>query len=106
MRRRTLARLLAVVFVVNLVVMGVGAWYSAEQAPPIPETVEGPDGETLVTGDEVREGKRVFQRNGLMNHGSVLGNGAYFGNDLTADTLDQKTRFMRQFYARERYDQL
>ncbi|MFB6220377.1 MAG: nitric-oxide reductase large subunit [Halolamina sp.] len=104
-RRRTLARLLAVVFVVNLVVMGIGAWYSAEQAPPIPETVEGPDGETLVTADSVREGKRVFQRNGLMNHGSVLGNGAYFGNDLTADALDAKTRFMRQFYARERYDQ-
>jgi hypothetical protein len=54
-RRRTLARLLAVVFVVNLVVMGVGAWYSAEQAPPIPETVEGPEGETLVTAQQVRE---------------------------------------------------
>ena len=101
--RRTLARLLAVVFVVNLVVMGAGAWYSAEQAPPIPETVEGPDGETVVTGDAVREGKRVFQRNGLMNHGSVLGNGAYFGNDLTADALDEKTRFMRRYYANERY---
>ena len=102
--RRTLARLLAVVFVVNLVVMGVGAWYSAEQAPPIPETVEGPDGATVVTAESVREGKRVFQRNGLMNHGSVLGNGAYFGTDLTADALREKTRFMRQYYASERYD--
>lgn len=104
-RRRTLARLLAVVFVVNLVVMGVGAWYSAEQAPPIPETVEGPDGSTLVTAESVREGKHVFQRNGLMNHGSVLGNGAYFGADLTADALDEKTRFMQTFYAQQHHDE-
>ena len=101
--RRTLAKLLAVVFVVNLVVMGAGAWYSAQQAPPIPETVEGPEGETVATAESVREGKRVFQRNGLMNHGSVLGNGAYFGNDLTADALDLKTTYVREYYAEQRY---
>ncbi len=101
--RRTLARLLAVVFVVNLVVMGAGAWYSAQNAPPIPEAVEGPEGETLATAESVRDGKRVFQRNGLMNHGTVLGNGAYFGNDLTGDALDLKTEYVRRFYAEQRY---
>jgi nitric oxide reductase large subunit len=41
---------------VNLAVMGAGAWYSAQTAPPIPEPVEGPEGETLATAESVRNG--------------------------------------------------
>jgi nitric oxide reductase subunit B len=102
LRRATLAKLLAVVFVVNLVVMSAGAVYAYEQAPPIPEAVDGPNG-TVVTDAEVRAGKAVFQRNGLMNHGSILGNGAYFGVDFTADALALKTEGMQAFYAEREY---
>jgi len=102
-RRRTLAKLLLVVFVGNLVVMGAGAWYSYQQAPPIPQEFVGPDGETVVTDDGIREGKTVFQSDALMNHGSILGNGAYFGSDYTADALDRKVQYMRAYYAEERY---
>jgi nitric oxide reductase large subunit len=38
-----------------------------------------------------------------MNHGTVLGNGAYFGNDLPADALESKTECVRAFYAEQRY---
>ncbi|MFC7157434.1 nitric-oxide reductase large subunit [Halomarina halobia] len=102
-KRRTLAKILALVFVFNLVIMGVGALYSYQQAPPIPQEVVGPDGETVVTGEQVRAGKVTFQKNGLMNHGSILGNGAYYGVDYTADALELKTAFMRQYYAQERH---
>jgi len=102
--RATIAKLLIVVFVGNLVVMTAGAAYSYQQQPAIPERVEGPDGEVLVTDADVRDGKIAFQRNGLMNHGSILGNGAYYGVDYTADALDLKVRFMREYYARERHD--
>jgi nitric oxide reductase subunit B len=101
--RRTITRALAVVFVINFVVMSVGAIYSAQRVPPIPERTVGPDGGTITTQSQVQQGKVVFQRNGLMNHGSVLGNGAYFGVDFTADALRLKTRFMRDHYARARY---
>jgi nitric oxide reductase subunit B len=101
--RRTLAKLLAAVFVANLVVMGVGAWYSTANAPPIPSEVVGPDDETVVTHAQIQEGKAVFQRDGLMNHGSILGNGAYFGEDYTAQALDLKVQYMREYYAQERY---
>ncbi|WP_277555999.1 nitric-oxide reductase large subunit [Halobaculum limi] len=102
--RRTLAKALVVAFVVNLVVMGAGAAMAYEKAPPIPDRVVGPDGETLATGDDVQQGKAVFQRDGLMNHGSILGNGAYFGPDYTADALDLKVEAMKSYYADERYD--
>ncbi|UPW01392.1 cbb3-type cytochrome c oxidase subunit I [Halorussus gelatinilyticus] len=101
--RRTLGKILAVVFVLNLAVMGAGAWYSYQEAPPIPKEVEGPNGQTIVTAEQVRDGKKVFQSDGLMNHGSILGNGAYYGEDFTADALDLKVKFMRQYYAREQY---
>jgi nitric oxide reductase subunit B len=84
--RRTIVRALVVVFIVKLVVMGVGAYYSAQQVPPIPQEVVGPDGETVATQSQVQAGTVAFQQNGLMNHGSILGNGAYFGVDYTVDT--------------------
>ncbi|WP_436928643.1 nitric-oxide reductase large subunit [Halosimplex halobium] len=102
-RRATIAKILAAVFVFNLVVMAGGAWLAYQEAPPIPEEVVGPDGETVMTGTDIREGKKAFQRDGLMNHGSILGNGAYYGADYTADTLDLKVEYMRDYYARERY---
>jgi nitric oxide reductase subunit B len=45
--RRTLAKTLVVSFIVNLVVMGAGAALAYEKAPPIPDRVVGPDGETV-----------------------------------------------------------
>ncbi|WP_254532588.1 nitric-oxide reductase large subunit [Natrinema gelatinilyticum] len=102
-RRRTLARILAVVFVFNLAIMGVGAWYSMQQSPPIPDAIDGPDGEPIVTESDVQAGKATFQSNGLMNHGSILGNGAYYGVDYTASALELKVQYMRDYYAQERY---
>ncbi|WP_440769797.1 nitric-oxide reductase large subunit [Natronorubrum sp. DTA28] len=88
-------------FVANLAAMSLGAWVSRKKAPPIPDEIRGPDGETVVTDEQVRLGKKAFQANGLMNHGSVLGNGSYFGVDLTADALELKADYMREYYARE-----
>ncbi|WP_254272417.1 nitric-oxide reductase large subunit [Haloarcula marina] len=101
--RQTLARLLVVAFVVNLVVMGAGAALAYEKAPPIPDRIEGPDGATIATSEDIRTGKTTFQKAGLMNHGSILGNGAYYGVDYTADALDLKVQYMRQYHAREEY---
>ncbi|MFB6121310.1 MAG: cytochrome B, partial [Halobacteriaceae archaeon] len=103
--RKGLATALAIVFVVNLVVMSAGALYSYQNAPPIPDEIVGPDGETVATDGDVRAGKAVFQSNGLMNHGSILGNGAYFGVDYTADALALKAAFMQEYYAQAEYGQ-
>ncbi|MFC6729698.1 nitric-oxide reductase large subunit [Natronoarchaeum mannanilyticum] len=101
--RQTLAKALVVVFVFNLVVMGAGAALAYQQEPPIPDTVVGPDGQTIVTDQQVQDGKKSFQSNGLMNHGSILGNGAYYGEDYTADALELKTQYMKEYYAQERH---
>ncbi|KMT45918.1 hypothetical protein EL22_26125 [Halostagnicola sp. A56] len=84
--------------------LGGGALYSAQQVPPIPQEVIGPDGETVATQSQVQDGKVAFQQNSLMNHGSILGNGAYYGVDYTADTLDLKVEHVREYYAQERHE--
>ncbi|WP_435101614.1 nitric-oxide reductase large subunit [Halarchaeum sp. P4] len=102
-RRETLAKALVVAFVFNLVVMGAGAYLAYEQSPQRPEQIVGPNGDVLATNEDIVAGKAVFQQNGLMNHGTILGNGAYFGSDYTADALDRLTQHMREYVARERY---
>ena len=92
-----------VVFVINLVVMSGGAFLAYQQSPDRPDQFVGPDGDVVTTDEQITEGKAVFQRNGLMNQGSILGNGAYFDADYTADALDRVTRHMREYVARERY---
>jgi nitric oxide reductase subunit B len=54
--RKTIAKVIVAAFLLNLVVMGAGAWFAYQEAPPIPEEVVGPNGETVVTGAEVQEG--------------------------------------------------
>ncbi|MFB6086169.1 MAG: nitric-oxide reductase large subunit [Halodesulfurarchaeum sp.] len=102
--RGTIAKILAGIFVLNLVVMGLGAWYTYESAPAIPEDVVGPEGQTIATGEQIQAGKVTLQSNGLMDFGSVLGEGSYYGEDFTADALALKRDFMGQYYAQQRYD--
>ncbi|OYR82548.1 cytochrome B, partial [Halorubrum sp. E3] len=101
--RETIAKVIVAAFLLNLTVMGAGAWFAYQEAPPIPEEVVGPDGETIATAETVQDGKAAFQQYGLMNHGSILGNGAYYGEDYTAETLELKTEHMRDYYAQEAY---
>jgi nitric oxide reductase subunit B len=103
-RRKTLAKLLVVAFVFHLIVMGLGAYHAYQQSPERPDRVVGPDGTVLATNEDIVAGKAAFQQNGLMNLGSVLGNGAYFGYDYTADAQERMVTNMREYVARERYD--
>lgn len=62
LRRQTITKALVAVFVVNLVVMGAGALYSQQQVPPIPKGVVGPEGDTVATAEQVRDGKAPSSR--------------------------------------------
>jgi nitric oxide reductase subunit B len=56
-------------------------------APPIPDRVVGPTGETVFTGDDVRAGQAIFLKYGLMDNGTIWGHGAYLGPDFSAAYL-------------------
>ncbi len=87
-----------VVFLFGFFVLGLLAYRTYSADPPIPERVVDPGGATVFTGDDVREGQRVFLNNGLMQYGSIFGHGAYLGPDYTADYLHRAAQSVEERY--------
>jgi nitric oxide reductase subunit B len=87
-------------------VMLVGGAYMYKSRAPIPEAVVSPAGRVLFTAADVQSGQELFRRKNLMNYGSVLGHGAYFGPDYTADALHIMTETMRAQRSGGRYASL
>ena len=77
----------ALVMIAGFFVMGLLAYRTYTDEPPIPAHVVDPSGRTLFTASDVTDGQEVFLRNGLMEFGSIFGHGAYLGPDFTADYL-------------------
>ncbi len=86
-------------FFLAMGVLLVGGWYAKDRVPPIPERVVSPDGEVLFTKADILAGQDVFQRYGLMNHGSLWGHGTLRGPDFAAETLHRMGRLMRDHHA-------
>ena len=72
-------------------------------APPIPDSVTGPDGSVLFTGEDVREGQQVFLKYGLMDNGTIWGHGALLGPDFSAEYLHTLALHAATSVARQRY---
>ena len=77
----------AIVVVFGFFVLGLLAYRTYKDEPPIPARTVGEAGEVLFTHQDVVDGQGVFLRNGLMEYGSIFGHGAYLGPDFTADYL-------------------
>ena len=78
---------LSIVFLCGFLILGMLAYRTYTDEPPIPAQVVDPGGQILFTGADVTAGQEVFLRNGLMEYGSIFGHGAYLGPDFTADYL-------------------
>jgi nitric oxide reductase subunit B len=86
------------VFIFGFFVLGILAYRTYTDEPPIPKIVIGPQGQPLFTGDDIMGGQKVFLRNGLMEYGSIFGHGAYLGPDYTADYLRRASEISLEFY--------
>ena len=87
-----------VVFLFGFFVLGLLAYRTYTSDPPIPERVVDPAGRVIFTADDIRDGQRVFLRNGLMEYGSIFGHGAYLGPDFTNDYLHRAALSVRGQY--------
>lgn len=88
----------ALVVVFGFFVLGLLAYLTYRDEPPIPARVMDPKGRVLFTRDDVVNGQGVFLRNGLMEYGSIFGHGAYLGPDFTADYLHRAALMVIDFY--------
>lgn len=95
-------------FVVSMLVLLGGGFFAKKQVAPYPERVTV-DGAVLMTGRDILDGQDVYQKYGLMDHGSVWGHGTYRGMDFSAATLHWMGESVRDYISREKggaYDSL
>ena len=75
-----------------------------QDAPPIPQRVIGPGGETLFTQGDILAGQGVFLKYGLMDNGTIWGHGAYLGPDFSAAYLHTLTVDAAGIIAKQRFN--
>jgi len=74
-------------FVVSLSVLLLGGWFAMDKVPPLPGKVVDAGGRVLFGKADILEGQNIYQRYGLMDHGSVWGHGSQRGMEFSAVTL-------------------
>ena len=88
----------ALVMLFGFFVLGLLAYRTYTDEPPIPARVLDSNGNLLFTGQDITAGQQVFLKNGLMEYGSIFGHGAYLGPDFTADYLHRAAGMAIDFY--------
>src|SRR5215831_8961912 len=88
----------ALVTLFGFFVMGLLAYYTYTQQPPIPASVVDANGAPLFTGSDITAGQELFLKNGLMEYGSIFGHGAWLGPDFTADYLHRAAEISIEYY--------
>ena len=96
---KTWAQASLLTFLLGFTGLGILAAIIYTQHAPIPGRVVGPGGGVLFTREDILAGQHVFQKYGLMQHGTLFGHGAYLGPDFTAQYLHLAAEDMLAFYS-------
>ena len=103
MSTETLKRAAIVSFIIAMGGLLLGGLVANREAPPYPNRVLGPDGAVLFTKSDILAGQDVYQRFGLMDHGSVWGHGSQRGMEFSAVTLHRVGEKVRNELSRAEY---
>lgn len=98
-----LKSILIVTLLITFTVLLTGGYWIFKEQAPRPLKVTSENGEVLFTKDMIVGGQSVWQKYGLMDYGSVLGDGSYMGPDYTAEALKVYTDGMHDFRANKKY---
>jgi len=93
-----------IVLLIGFLIMGILAYYTYTDEPPIPQTVKNSAGRILFTRADILAGQQIFLGNGLMEYGSIFGHGAYLGPDFTAEYLHRAALSSIDFYGGPKSD--
>lgn len=84
-------------FVVSMAILFVGGYFAKDHVPPIPTKVVVGE-KILADKDAILRGQDVYQRYGLMDHGSIWGHGSLRGMDFSAYTLHLMGYLVRNYH--------
>ena len=97
-QRRHWWKVFVVIFAVSVTVVGYIGYQTYQYAPPVVDFVDE-QGDVIFHAESVVGGQKVFQKYGLMDYGSYLGDGGMRGPDFTAESLNLTARWMNEYYA-------
>ncbi len=100
---KRLVKMLLTILVIVFSILLVGGWYIFKNEAPRPTKIVDQQGHTLVTKGELVSGQAIYEKYGLTDYGSYLGNGSYLGPDYTAEALHHYLIGMRKYYAQDIY---
>jgi nitric oxide reductase subunit B len=86
------------------VVLVGGGLIAKKDLPPYPGKIVGSDGRLLFQRSDILAGQDVYQRYGLMDHGSVWGHGSQRGPEFSATSLHLLSEAVRDLLVKEEYD--
>ncbi|MEP6897248.1 MAG: cbb3-type cytochrome c oxidase subunit I [Rhodanobacter sp.] len=98
-------RTIAIVMVLGFAGLLAITLLAYRNAPPIPAQVVDAQGQSLFSGDDIRQGQAVFLKYGLMDNGSIWGHGAYLGPDYSAEALHRLGEDTAAAFAMQQYTQ-
>jgi nitric oxide reductase subunit B len=84
-------------------VLGLLMVKTYDNAPPIPDRIADAAGNTVFTGQDIRDGQQIFLKYGLMDNGSIWGHGGYLGPDFSASYLHAWAMVAAEEGARARF---
>lgn len=100
---KRLVKVLLTILVIVFSILLVGGWYIFKNEASRPTKIVDQQGHTLVTKGELISGQAIYEKYGLTDYGSYLGNGSYLGPDYTAEALHHYLIGMRKYYAQDIY---
>jgi nitric oxide reductase subunit B len=83
-------------FLLSMAILLGGGYFARDKVPPIPGQVVS-QGTAITDAQAIRRGQDVYQRYGLMDHGSIWGHGSLRGMDFSAYTLHCVGTLVRQY---------
>lgn len=90
--------------VASFAVLGYYGYDIYREAPPIPEKIVSPEGDVLLTGQQIKDGQNVWQSMGGQQVGTVWGHGAYLAPDWSADWLHKEALFILDQFSQEEFE--
>jgi nitric oxide reductase subunit B len=91
-------KVFVLIFAVSVAVVGYLGYQTYQYAPPVADFADE-EGRVVFTARSVTNGQKVFQKYGLMDYGSYLGDGGMRGPDFTAESLHLTAKWSGEYYA-------
>ncbi|GAF41052.1 nitric-oxide reductase [Agrilactobacillus composti DSM 18527 = JCM 14202] len=98
-----LTKILITVLIVVFSILIAGGFLIFKNEAPRPAKIVNTNGNTLVSHKTLLSGQAVYERYGLTDYGTYLGNGSYLGPDYTAQALHVYLKGMHRYYAQTKY---